>query len=70
MFLAAIAVIEDPEIASLIAAALLCFRESGYGKELWRNYTIKDGRVCFSISGEAEFCFCPELVQVVEVRRY
>ncbi len=70
MFFAAIAVIEDPEIASLIAAALICFHRSGYRQEWWRNYTIKEGRVCFSIPGEAEFCFCPLQVKVIEVRRY
>lgn len=69
MFFAANAVTEDPEGASLlVAAALIFFRDCGYSRRQYEQYTIVNGKVCFSIPGEAEFCFCPVQVKVIEKR--
>ena len=70
-YLAANAVIEEPEIASWVNFALDFFRRCGYARDQYKNYTIQDdGKVCFIIPGEARYCLAPGELIVTEERRY
>lgn len=61
--------IEDPERGSFFKVALDFFRKCGYRRDQYEQSVERDdGKVCFIIPGEGQYCLAPGEVRVTEER--